>query len=69
MNINLNNLNHNFKMMFIKIINNNNNNVRENLFTEMIIKIINDHFIKIIKIINNDFKFIKIIKKTFIFHY
>ena len=65
MNINLDNFNHNFKIMFIKIINN--NNVCENLFTRIIIKIIND-FIKIIKIIN-DLKFIKIIKKPLIFHY
>ena len=67
-NINLNNFNYNFRIMFIKTINNNNNNVRENLFTKIIIKIINDYFIKIIKIINNDLKFIKIIKKTLVFH-
>ena len=72
MNINFDNLNLNFKTIFIKIINN--NKVARGFFLHFI-KTINDLFIKIIKSIKNikninlDFKFIKIIKKTFVFRY
>ena len=67
MNINFDNFNHNinFIIIFIKIINNNKIFIYKNLlFTIIIIKIINDRLIKNIKnikIINNDFKFIKTI--------
>ena len=67
MNINLDNLNLNLKIIFIRIINN--NKIVREIFLYFI-KTINDRFIKIIKIINNEhFKFIKTIKKTFIFFY
>ena len=72
MNINFDNLNFNFKIIFIKTINNN-KNVSENF--SHFIKIINDLFIKIIKLIKNiktinlDLKFIKRIKKTLISRY
>ena len=51
--------------MLIKIIN---NNVLKDLFTKISIKIIKNLVIQI-KIINNDFKLIKIIKKTLISRY
>ena len=64
-NINLNNFNHNFnlKTMLIKTIN---NNVRDDLFTRIFIKTIKNHVIQIIKTINNDYKYIKTIKKTLV---
>ena len=68
MDINLNNFNHNInlKIMLIKTIN---NNVRDNLFTKMFIKTIKNLVIQIIKIINNVYKHIKIIKKTLVSRY
>ena len=74
MNINSNNFNRNLKTIFIKTINNNNKIVYENLL--QFIKTIYEQYIKnikniqIIKTINNDhFKYIKIIKETFVFYY
>ena len=67
-NINFVNFNFNIKIMFIRTINKID---RENFL--YFIKIINDLFIKIIKLIQNikiinfDLKFIKTIKKTFVF--
>ena len=52
--------------MFIKIIN---NNVRDDLFIKMLIKAIKNHVIQIIKTINNDYKYIKTIKKTLVSRY
>ena len=55
--------------MLIKLINS--SSVREDLFTKIIIKAISDLIktIKTIQIINNDYKSIKIIKKTLISRY
>ena len=70
MNINLDNSSRNINNnKFIKIF----NNIyayESLLYMGILIKAINDYFIKIIKIINsNAYKFIKIIKITFIFYY
>ena len=67
MGINLDNLNHNLRIILIRIINS--SNVYRSLFIRIIIKVINGQPIKIIKIINNDFKLIKIIKETLISRY
>ena len=66
MNINLDNLSYNLRIMLIKLINS--SSVREGLSTRITIKVIND-LIKTIKIINNNLKFIKAIKKTLISRY
>ena len=66
MNINLNNLSYNLRIIFIKLINS--SNIREDLSTRITIKAISD-FIKIIKIISNDLKSIKVIKKTLVSRY
>ena len=65
-NINLDNLNYNLRIIFIRLINN--NSVRKDLSTRIIIKAISD-FIKTIKIINNDLKSIKAVKKTLVSRY
>ena len=49
--------------MLIKTIN---NNVRDDLYMKMFIKIIKNLVIQIIKAINNVYKYIKIIKKTLV---
>ena len=66
MNINLDNLSYNLRIILIKLINS--SNVRESLSTRIVIKAISD-FIKAIKIISNDFKSIKAIKKTLVSRY
>ena len=70
MNINLDNLslNINLRIIFIKIINNS-SNVCEDLFIRIFIKAIKNLVIQIIKVINNDLKSIKIIKKTLVSYY
>ena len=66
MNINLNNFNYNLRIIFIRLINS--SSVREDLFIKIIIKVI-INFIKTIKIINNNLKLIKAIKKTLVSRY
>ena len=68
MSINLDNLslNINFRIILIKTIN---NNVREDLFTRISIKTIKNLITQAIKVINNDFKLIKTIKKTLVSRY
>ena len=66
MNINLDNLNYNLRVIFIKLINS--SSVREDLFIKIAIKAIND-LIKTIKIISNNLKSIKVIKKTLVSRY
>ena len=68
MSINLNNLNYNINLrtMLIRIIN---NNVYNDLYTRMFIKIIKNLVIQIIKTINNVYEYIKIIKKTLVSRY
>ena len=62
---NFNYINLNLNLMFIKIINNK-TYVRESFLQIMFIKVINVRFIKII---NNVYKRIKTIKKTFVSYY
>ena len=52
--------------MLIRLINS--SSVRRDLFTRIVIKATSD-FIKTIKTINNDFKSIKVIKKTLVSRY
>ena len=66
MNINLNNLSYNLRIIFIRLINS--SSVLKDLSTKIIIKAISD-FIKTIKIINNNLESIKAIKKTLVSRY
>ena len=54
--------------MLIKIINSS-NNVYKDLFIRISIKIIKNLVIQVIKVINNNFKSIKIIKKALVSRY
>ena len=66
MNINLDNLSYNLRIILISLINS--SSARKDLSTRITIKVISD-LIKTIKIINNDFKSIKAIKKILVSRY